>query len=45
MELAQQGSPDGTRLAFEISEEYPQNWKDSIPIILNALNDDAHRRK
>jgi hypothetical protein len=32
-----QAAPDGRRLAFEISEQYPDNWVDSIPVVLQAL--------
>ncbi len=35
----QEGAPDGKRLAFEVSEQYPMNWKDSIPVILEALKE------
>lgn len=34
-------SPDGRRLAFEISEQMPQNWKQSIPVVLEALGEIA----
>jgi hypothetical protein len=26
-------------LAFEVSEHIPQNWKVSIPVVLEALNE------
>lgn len=32
-----QAAPDGRRLAFEISEQYPDNWADSVPAVLEAL--------
>ena len=32
-----QAAPGGRRLAFEISEQYPDNWVDSIPVVLQAL--------
>ena len=32
-----QAAPDGRRLAFEISEQYPDNWADSILVVLQAL--------
>jgi len=35
----EQAAPDGTKLAFEVSEQYPANWKDSIPIVLEALKE------
>ena len=28
---------DGRRLAFEVSEQYPDNWKESLPVVLDAL--------
>lgn len=34
-----EASPDGTRLAFEVSEQYPDNWKKSIPVVLEALKE------
>lgn len=37
--LAAQGAPDGRRLAFEISEQYPSNWKESLTTVLEALAD------
>lgn len=36
-EMACQASADGRLLAFEISEDLPQNWRESIPIVLEAL--------
>jgi len=35
--MAQQGAPDGRRLAFEVSEHLPVNWKESIPVVIDAL--------
>jgi hypothetical protein len=35
----QDGAPDGRRLAFEVSEDTPARWRESMPIILSALND------
>ena len=35
--LVEQGSVDGRLLAFEVSEQYPENWRESIPIVLEAL--------
>ena len=32
-------SPDGRRLAFEVSEQYPANWKESMPVVLEALQE------
>jgi nitrogen regulatory protein PII-like uncharacterized protein len=37
--LVEQASPDGKKLAFEVSEQYPDNWKESIPVILEALDE------
>jgi hypothetical protein len=34
-----QAAPDGRRLAFEVSEQYPDNWKESIPVVLDALRE------
>jgi len=33
------GAPDGCRLAFEVSEACPPRWRESMPIILAALNE------
>jgi hypothetical protein len=30
---------DGKKLAFEVSEQYPDNWRSSIPVVLEALNE------
>lgn len=37
LERVAEGAPDGRRLAFEISEDEPPNWRSAIPVILNAL--------
>jgi hypothetical protein len=34
-----EGAPDGKRLAFEVSEQYPNNWKESMSVVLDALNE------
>jgi hypothetical protein len=34
-----EAAPDGTKLAFEVSEQYPANWRASIPIVLEALKE------
>jgi hypothetical protein len=34
-----EAAPDCKRLAFEVSEQYPDNWRDSIPIVLDALEE------
>jgi len=36
-EMARQAAPDGRLLAFEISEDLPHNWRESIPVVLDAL--------
>ena len=33
------GAPDGRRLAFEVSEDRPPRWRESMPMILAALNE------
>ncbi len=38
-ELIGRGAVDGKRLAFEVSEHIPANWKESIPVVLNALRE------
>ena len=35
----QDGAPDGRRLAFEVSEDRPSRWRESMPVILEALNE------
>jgi len=35
----QQAAPDGRRLAFEVSEQYPDNWFESVGIVLDALQE------
>jgi hypothetical protein len=37
--FVKQAAPDGKRLAFEVSEQYPNNWMDSIPVVLETLNE------
>jgi hypothetical protein len=34
-----EAAPDGRRLAFEVSEQYPENWKQSMPVVLAALQE------
>lgn len=36
-DAVKQAAPDGRGLAFEVSEHIPQNWKDSMPVVLQAL--------
>jgi hypothetical protein len=35
----QGGAPDGRGLAFEVSEDTPARWRESMPVILAALNE------
>jgi len=39
LERVEQAAPDGKRLAFEVSEQYPGNWRESIPVVLEALKE------
>ena len=34
----QDGAPDGRGLAFEVSEDRPARWRESMPVILATLN-------
>ncbi|MGI6381488.1 MAG: hypothetical protein ACOX2R_12095 [Anaerolineae bacterium] len=34
-----EGASDGRRLAFEVSEQYPENWRTSLHIVLDALEE------
>ena len=34
-----QAAPDGRRLALKVSEQYPDNWAESIPVVLDALKE------
>lgn len=34
-----EGAPDGRRLAFEVSEQYPENWRTSLHTVLDALEE------
>ena len=34
---ARQGAPDGRRFWFQLSEDLPVNWKQSLPVVLDAL--------
>jgi hypothetical protein len=38
-QLAHEAAPDGRRLAFEISEACPDNWRESVMIVLDALRE------
>ncbi len=35
----EEAAPDGRRLAFEVSEQYPDNWPESLPVVLEALEE------
>jgi len=39
LSLVDQGSVNGRLLAFEVSEQYPNNWRESMPIVLDALKE------
>lgn len=39
LERIAQAAPDGRRLAFEVSEDRPANWKESFPIVLEVLKE------
>ncbi len=36
-----QGAPDGTKLAFEVSEQLPTNWYDSLRVVLETFREIA----
>ncbi|NMB47076.1 MAG: hypothetical protein GX998_11800 [Firmicutes bacterium] len=38
-DMTRQGTQDGRRLAFEVSEHIPRNWRQSIPVILQVLDE------
>lgn len=35
----EEAAVDGCQLAFEVSEQYPNNWKESLPVVLDALDE------
>ena len=37
--MVSQAAPDGRRLAFEVSEHIPVNWRESLPVVLEALKE------
>ena len=37
--MAAAGAPDGRRLALEVSEHLPANWRQSMPVVLEALKE------
>jgi hypothetical protein len=38
-DMVRKASDNGKKLAFEVSEDVPVNWKESIPVVLKALNE------
>lgn len=38
-ERVAEGAPDGRRFAFEVSEQYPDNWQTSLGYVLDALEE------
>ena len=43
-ERVQAAAPDGRGLAFEISEDLPANWRETIPVVLETLRNTAVER-
>lgn len=39
LDRVQQAAPDGKRLAFEVSEQGPPNWEESMAVVLDALRE------
>jgi hypothetical protein len=39
LERVAQAAPDGRKFAFEVSEQYPANWRESMPVVLEALKE------
>lgn len=39
LERIQAAAPDGRRVAIEVSEHLPKNWRESMPIVLAALRE------
>ncbi len=39
LQAVEDAAPDGKRLAFEVSELIPPNWKESLPIVIEALKE------
>jgi hypothetical protein len=39
LERVAEAAPDGKGLAFEVSEHLPQNWAESMPVVLEALKE------
>ncbi len=36
--MVEEGSVDGRQFALEVSEDLPGNWRESLPVVLEALN-------
>lgn len=39
LKRVEEAAPDGCKLAFEVSEQYPENWKESLSVVLEALEE------
>lgn len=39
LDRVQQAAPDGKQLAFEVSEQFPANWRESLAVVLDALRE------
>lgn len=39
LHAVQEGAADGRGLAFEVSEHLPRNWRESMPVVLEALRE------
>jgi hypothetical protein len=39
LQRVEDAAVDGCKLAFEVSEQYPDNWKESLPVVLDALEE------
>ena len=39
LSMVEAGSVNGRLLAFEVSEQYPDNWRESMPVALDALKE------
>jgi hypothetical protein len=37
-QMARDAAPDGRLMAFEISEDLPANWREAVPVVLEALS-------
>jgi hypothetical protein len=37
--VSQRACANGRRLAFEVSEDLPRTWRESMPVILAALQE------